>query len=132
MGRAKWSPEHETVKALVAAGMVAEKCTWMIPYRFIKKDLYGFADVAAFNPEKGGMLLVQATTGGHIMERFAKIQENEKAGQWVRSPERELQIWGWDADEAGDLFAACRRVRWSGMVLVMQDLGSVEGVASVR
>ena len=131
MAKAKWSPEAETIKALQAVGMVAEKTTWMIPYKFIKKDLFGFSDVIAFDPKEGGTLLIQATTLHNLSARCDKVRASDKARQWLGSPHREIQVWGWREDDCGDLFASTIRIVVDGIegqALAEEVLGEVQGV----
>jgi hypothetical protein len=64
-----------------------------IPHTFIKRDLYGFADYAAFNSVE--TVLVQVTTRKNMPARIAKILASAKARLWVVGEGRRIVVHGW-------------------------------------
>ena len=55
-------------------------------------DLMGFGDVFALDAERRP-LVVQATTGDHVMERVRKILELPTPHLWLHWGR--IEVWGW-------------------------------------
>jgi len=56
----------------------------VIPYTFIKRDFFGFADLIVAKPENG-IIAVQVTGGGNLPSRAAKIKAEPRALVWLQS-----------------------------------------------
>ena len=69
------------------------------PMKMVRTDLFGFADIIAFNGTN--VLLVQATTKHNMLERWHKIAALAEARAWVGCDgsiapvERLLAVHGW-------------------------------------
>jgi hypothetical protein len=61
----------------------------------IRQDLFGFADLIAFHPEKPGIILIQSTSGGEHARRVAKIHGVDVARKWVKDPIRQIAVVSW-------------------------------------
>jgi len=83
-----------------------------IPGARIRRDLFGFADLIAFNATD--VLLVQVTTGSNTRAREKKILASEHARAWCEGETRELVVVGWKeykrADEDGEHWRP--KLRW--------------------
>lgn len=66
------SPTQRSLADLRARGFLVDTTERWIPRTRIRKDLFGFADLAAISPE-GQLVLVQVTTEAHAAHRRAKI-----------------------------------------------------------
>jgi hypothetical protein len=64
-----------------------------VPYSFISQDLYGFADIEAFNSAE--TVLVQVTTQHNVNARIAKILAAPAARLWVLGEHRRIFVHGW-------------------------------------
>ena len=60
-----------------------------------RRDLFGFADVAAVHPRLTGPLLVQVTTADHLAHRRQKVQASPAARLWIRAGGR-IELHGWE------------------------------------
>lgn len=58
----------------------------------IRQDLFGFADLLVFHPDRPGCILVQSTSGSNHASRVHKILANEKAKAWVQTPVRQIAV----------------------------------------
>ncbi len=61
----------------------------------IRQDLWGFADLIAFDPIGAEVWLVQVTTTAHMAERIDKISKNAMAMDWLASHNRCIYVHGW-------------------------------------
>jgi len=61
----------------------------------IRQDLFGFADLIAFNPQRPDVVLVQCTSGTNHAARKKKILENSIARDWVLSDHRSILLCTW-------------------------------------
>lgn len=93
----KATPTQRSLKHLRARGYtvaVVEK--WNSHCR-IRQDLWGFADLIAFNREE--VVLVQTTTVKNMAARMTKIRENDVAKLWQQCsrtfPTRRIEVHGW-------------------------------------
>ena len=67
------SPNARSLAWLRSFGWRAQIVEQTLPRCFIKRDLFGLADIACLDTEPG-MRLVQATTETHLMEHIAKAE----------------------------------------------------------
>jgi len=58
----------------------------------IRQDIYGFADLIAFHPDKPGVILVQSTSGGNHANRRKKILASELAKEFIQEPIRMILV----------------------------------------
>ena len=56
-------------------------------------DLFGFADLFAFDDTEE--IMIQATSTGNMRSRQKKILENDNAKAWLRKPGRRIVVIGW-------------------------------------
>ena len=75
------SPTQRTKKHLEGLGYRVDICERVIPYSFIKKDLFGFADLVAVG--FGHIAAVQTTTMSNKSERLNKILALDDAKVWL-------------------------------------------------
>lgn len=61
----------------------------------VRKDLFGFGDIAAYRPDVSGVLIVQATSTPNMSARIAKLLANDNARKWVSQPWRAIAVVGW-------------------------------------
>jgi hypothetical protein len=74
-------------------------CDRVNPLTRIKRDLYGFIDFLAINPQE--TLAIQATSRSNMSARRSKIlgEKRENSRDWLSCPGRRLEVWGWGWDE---------------------------------
>lgn len=87
---------NESRKWLEARGWTVDTVEQTLPYGFIKRDCFGFADLLAFHPERG-IVLVQSTAGagrGNANKRLEKIRANPSHVGWLKSGGR-IQVHNW-------------------------------------
>lgn len=86
------SPTSRTLAALREEGWRAEVVEHWNMHTKQRKDLFGFADIIAF--QNGVVLLVQATSQSNVNARIKKVIANEIALEWLKQG---LPIWvvGW-------------------------------------
>ena len=65
----------------------------------IRSDLFGFADIFAFNATN--VMLVQSTDSSNMSKRWAKIRELDAARTWIADPGRLLAVHGWRKNKKG-------------------------------
>ena len=82
-----------STKMLEADGWTVGKVEQTLPHCFIKRDLFGFADLIAISPTRG-ILAVQATGGGNGPSRVKKIRLEPRAALWLASGGR-IQVHDW-------------------------------------
>lgn len=63
-----------------------------------RQDLFGFADIIAFNDDE--VLLVQTTSSSNVAARRTKIYENELSRKWRKRSKtmfgpRRVEVHGW-------------------------------------
>jgi len=68
---------------------LAEKWSEKMKRRF---DLFGFADLIAFHPDKPEVILLQSTSGDHHAERKAKIVGIPAAREWIQFTCRAIAV----------------------------------------
>lgn len=87
------TPTARTLAWLRKQGYTAAVCEFWNPHVKRRKDLFGFADIIAFDKHK--VILVQATSGAHTSDREKKIRANEAAMNWIKFPTRLILVVGW-------------------------------------
>ncbi len=89
------TPTGRTLALLRAEGYLCCVAEAWLPHVQRRRDLFGFADVAAVHPHLAGPLLVQVTTACHLADRRRKVQASPAARLWLRAGGRvELHGWG--------------------------------------
>lgn len=85
---------QRTLKLLREEGYTCEITEHFNPYSKTRKDMWGFADIAALHAAHIGTLYVQTTTGDHMAERRDKILALPSARLTLEAQNR---IWliGW-------------------------------------
>jgi hypothetical protein len=58
------------------------------------RDLFGVADVLAIHPRDRQVLLVQATTAGHVPDRLRRVLGRPETPQLLRAGIA-VEVWGW-------------------------------------
>ncbi len=79
------TPTGRTLALLRAEGYVCCVAEAWLPGVNRRRDLFGFADVAAVHPQLAGPLLVQVTTACHLAARRRKVQSSPAARLWLRA-----------------------------------------------
>ena len=94
------SPKTLSMHALKARGFIVADVEKIVPYHFIKQDLFGMFDLLAIHPETGEVLAAQPTDLTSVSKRVDKITNNEnlpairKAGWTI-----EVHGWKWRGEE---------------------------------
>ena len=110
------SPTSRTLTLLRRRGYLADVTERWIPHANVRKDLFGFADVAAIAIDQPGVLGVQATTIDHVSARLSKARALPALKTWLAAGNR-FEVWGW----------VLRRGRWAVKIVAVQaeDLAAV-------
>jgi hypothetical protein len=87
------SPTSRTLATLRDEGWIAAVVEHWNQYAKIRQDLFGFADIIAFN--QSDVLLVQCTDGSSVSKRVDKVRASDMAKVWAEGPCRYLEVWGW-------------------------------------
>jgi hypothetical protein len=87
------SPTQRTLKHYRALGYTCGIVEFWNPHVKQRKDLFGFADICAFNDDE--VLLIQATSGSNTSARKAKILDSQSAARWIDGPNRRIIVIGW-------------------------------------
>jgi hypothetical protein len=88
------SPMQLSLKRLRQSGWTVDVSEKIVPKTFIRKDLFGFADIVGFHPAVRGTLYVQCTDGDNFSRRIRKILENDNARKCLISG-NEIVVHGW-------------------------------------
>lgn len=93
------TPTQRTIARLIDEGTprshIAIVEHWN-PHANIRQDMFGFADVYAFQAERTfPHLYVQATSITNVASRRAKVQDLEIALDLVRYGSARVEVWGW-------------------------------------
>ena len=86
------TPTARSLKYLRDNGWLADVVERLIPGEMIRKDLYGVGDILAIR--KGGILIVQTTSGSNVSARVKKITEHENMPK-IREAGIGIHIHGW-------------------------------------
>ena len=87
------SPTQRTLRHLRGQGFHADICERFIAQAGIRRDLFGFADLCAFDDRE--VILVQCCAASSMSARIAKIAASECAPLWLKSPRRAIWVVGW-------------------------------------
>ena len=60
----------------------------------VRKDLFGFIDIVALQPDLPGLLGIQATSRSNVSSRVKKIREEPRSETWLAAGNR-IEVWGW-------------------------------------
>jgi len=81
-------------------------------------DLFGFIDIISFDgairiqqPEFQGVLGINACIGKHVEDHWRKTKDLMEFADWISSPYRRFQIWGWRK-----MGARGKRKTWKGRI----------------
>jgi hypothetical protein len=88
------SPTARTLTLLRRRGFLADVVERWIPRANVRRDLFGFIDLAAIAGGQAGVLGVQATTIGHMAHRLAKARGLPALKVWLAAGNR-FEVWGW-------------------------------------
>ena len=89
------SPTQRSLAHLRKEGWTVAIVEKFNPYVKIRQDLWGFGDLLCFHPLRGIDMIVQTTTGDHLVERIHKIRENKTAVLWLTVPHHRIEAHGW-------------------------------------
>ena len=88
------TPTSLSLRLLRQEGFTATVCESWIPHANLRRDLFGFGDIIGAHPRERRILLVQATSAGHVADRLAKARAIPELTCWLRSG-GEFEVWGW-------------------------------------
>lgn len=92
------TPTQRSLAVLRERGFLAEVVERWVPGANIRKDLFGFVDIVAVDPD--GVLFVQTTSGDHVANRIAKIADHPNLPA-VRAANVRIHVHGWRKSAAG-------------------------------
>lgn len=92
------TPNSLTLNHLRQLGFTATVCESWIPKVEKRRDLFGIADVIAVHPRDGIVLLVQATSLGHVGDRLARVKRRPALLAWLKAG-GEFWVMGWRGPE---------------------------------
>lgn len=87
------SPTSRTLALLREQGWTAEVVERWIAQSRTRKDLFGIADIVAFNERL--VMLVQTTSTPNMSVRISKIVAIPEAFEWQMHPNRLIAVIGW-------------------------------------
>ena len=110
------TPTARTLTRLRDLGYIACVVERWVPRANVRRDAFGFGDILAAHPGERAVLIVQATTIGHVAHRLAKARALPELAAWLRAGGR-FEVHGW----------ARRGKRWAVKVVSVeaQDLAAV-------
>jgi hypothetical protein len=88
------TPTARTLALLRRRGWIAAPVERWLAGPGVRQDVWGFGDVLAAHPRERAILLVQATTAGHLAARLAKAQARPELAAWLAAGGA-VQVWGW-------------------------------------
>jgi hypothetical protein len=90
------TPTNRSLQLLRKEGKVAECVERWNAFARTRKDLFGFIDVVALDPESNATWAIQCTTTGNLSARVRKIigECRENARKWIECGGR-IEILGW-------------------------------------
>ena len=108
------SPTARSLALLRASGYTVDVAERYLAAVRRKRDLLGFADIVGIRPGVAGVLAVQATTKGHVNDRFTRIRQLPALLLWLQCGNA-AEIHGWFQKPNG---------RWDvrRVVLLAEDL----------
>jgi hypothetical protein len=89
------SPTQRTIAALKKRGLIVGTVERWLPRVNVRKDLFGFIDLIAMDPDGGRIIGVQSTGqdfSGH-REKLT-VAARKQCTQWIRSGGL-IELWGW-------------------------------------
>jgi hypothetical protein len=109
------TPTARTLAHLRRLGYVATVVERYLAHAQRRRDAFG-ADVLAAHPGEGVLLLVQATTAGHVAARLSKARMLPDVAAWLRAGGL-WECWGW----------SCQAGRWHvrRVALRPEDLATI-------
>lgn len=90
------SPTQRSLAELRANGYTVAIVEKFNSFIKIRQDLFGFADLIAYNEEE--VILIQTTsanTGGNMAARRTKIMASPYVRSWLAHPSRKILLHGW-------------------------------------
>jgi hypothetical protein len=88
------TPTARTLSELRRLGYLAAVVETWIPRIERRRDLFGIADVLAVHPRDKAVLLVQATSAGHVQDRLRRVQARPETAVLLRAG-LAVEVWGW-------------------------------------
>ena len=126
--RAVWridpvSPTARSLAFLRRSGFIAAAVERWLAQAGIRQDLWQFGDILAAHPVRREILIVQATTLGHVAHRLAKARARPELAAWIRAG-GSFAVWGW----------YCRAGKWQVKQVAVdaEDLAAVVLEAPAR
>ena len=107
-------PTQRSLERARKAGQLAGVVERWNPHARIRQDLFGFLDLLVVDPERPGVLGVQATSASNVSSRVRKILDLASSGPssaprvWLEAGNR-IEVWGWRKKSNGRW--DCRVVR---------------------
>lgn len=131
----KLNAAKRSLAKLHAEGYIAEVCEqWKVapnlPMGGFRRDLFGFADILAYDPyETGcGVLAVQTTSRQQMSAHLRSYRRDEAVRNnlvaWLSGTSRRFEIHGWEAVEVPCTTRVGTKVRWDCTVrrVTLEDL----------
>lgn len=81
-----------TLKHLRKLGCTVDVVERVVPYSFIRKDLFGIIDIIAIR--SGVILGVQSTSGSCHTKRIQKALAEPRLLEWLRAGGK-FEVWSW-------------------------------------
>jgi hypothetical protein len=88
------TPNSRTLALLRRRGFTAAVVERWIPRVRRRLDLFGVGDVLAVHPQQRVILLVQATSRGHVGDRLKRARSRPELAAWLAAGGL-FQVWGW-------------------------------------
>lgn len=115
------SPTSRTLEECRRRGWVTAVAERWNPYGGVRQDLFGFADVVAFDTDRQKVLLLQCCSRSDLTTRINKIVENcAREASAALACGCEIAVWGWAKYKVAD--ADRRHWQVTETVIEMEDL----------
>jgi len=88
------SPTARTLELLRRRGWIAAPVERWIASAGVRQDVWGFADILTAHPRHRRILLVQATTAGHLANRLDKARSRPELRAWLEAG-GSFEVFGW-------------------------------------
>lgn len=89
----RMNAEHLCIQYAEAKGWLIGIVERWIPYARIRKDLFGFIDLVAIDPEFN-VYGIQTTSQSNVNARINKIKTHQNYDR-VRHSSMKIEVWGW-------------------------------------
>ncbi len=89
------SPKALSADQLKERGYIVADVEKVVPYTFIKQDLFGMFDLLAIHVETGNVLAAQPTSLANVSHRVNKITNHEHLAA-VRKAGWSIEVHGWN------------------------------------